>query len=211
MRLKSLCSPGNPAAIYSIGQFVPFLVLLPVAIVLSFASKTWLQVLYVILGYAAICGMLYLRLYLASLSRHFTITTQRIMIEDGLLSKTQESLELFRIDHFELNKPITWRPFGYMSLRLFTSDAELPKSPDLGYPKPGTTRPHFARMPIARARQKGPYDVREGLGFYGLVPPRCLSSYFNPAPSPLLCARNMPVEVGIAVPNMESITRSNAL
>ncbi len=40
------------------------------------------------------------------------ITTQRIKLERGLLSKVQESLELFRIDHFELRKPLGSRLLG---------------------------------------------------------------------------------------------------
>jgi hypothetical protein len=56
---------------------------------------------------------------------HYRITTQRIKLERGVLSKVQESLELFRIDHFELRKPIGERLLGLASLHLFSSDAEL--------------------------------------------------------------------------------------
>ena len=42
-----------------------------------------------------------------------------------MLSKVQESLELFRIDHFELRKPLGSRLLGQASLHLFSSDAEL--------------------------------------------------------------------------------------
>jgi len=60
-----------------------------------------------------------------SLSINYEITTQRIKLERGLLSKVQESLELFRIDHFELRKPLGKRLLGQASLHLFSSDAEL--------------------------------------------------------------------------------------
>jgi hypothetical protein len=42
-----------------------------------------------------------------------------------LLSKIQETVELFRIDHFEVRKPIEMRLLGQASLHLFSSDAEL--------------------------------------------------------------------------------------
>jgi uncharacterized membrane protein YdbT with pleckstrin-like domain len=116
---------GRPAVIYSIGQYVPFAVLIILAIVIAFTMHTSLHVLYVFLAALATEGILYLRLYLRHLSPHFTLTTQRIVVEYGLLSKRQESLEMFRIDHFELRKPITWRLLGHASLHLFSSDAEL--------------------------------------------------------------------------------------
>jgi hypothetical protein len=33
---------------------------------------------------------------------------------------------MFRIDHFELRKPLAWRMLGQASLHLFSSDAEMP-------------------------------------------------------------------------------------
>ncbi|HWE49547.1 MAG TPA: PH domain-containing protein [Bryobacteraceae bacterium] len=117
---------GNPAVIYSVGQFVPFLTVFAAAIVIGFFHEDLrIGVWIVLLGFVILCGLLYLRLYLQSRSRHYEITTQRIKLETGLLSKVQESLELFRIDHFELRKPLGMRLVGQASLRLFSSDAEL--------------------------------------------------------------------------------------
>jgi len=62
-----------------------------------------------------------------SVSKTYRITTQRIKLESGVLGKVQESLELFRIDHFELHKPLGMRLTGNCALRLFTSDEELKK------------------------------------------------------------------------------------
>jgi len=128
---------GHPAMIYSIGQLVPFLVVIALGVGIGFALKYAAQssafqsrdrgILYTVLGCLVVCGILLLRLYLKSLSTHYEITTQRIKIEWNLLSKVQESLELFRIDHFELRKPLSMRLLGYAELRLFTSDAELPR------------------------------------------------------------------------------------
>ena len=86
--------------------------------------NTALQLVYVFFGFAAASGLLYLRLYLKSAATQYTITTQRIKVEYGLLSKVQENLEMFRIDHFELHKPLTWRLLGHARLHLFSSDAE---------------------------------------------------------------------------------------
>jgi uncharacterized membrane protein YdbT with pleckstrin-like domain len=66
-----------------------------------------------------------MRFYAKSRGIHYEITTQRIKLEKGVLSKRQESLELFRIDHFELDKPLGMRLLGQASLHLFSSDAEI--------------------------------------------------------------------------------------
>jgi len=80
---------------------------------------------YVALGFVLLVAIIILRYYFKSASIHYEITTQRIKLERGLLSKLQESLELFRIDHFELHKPLGMRLVGQSSLHLFSSDAEL--------------------------------------------------------------------------------------
>jgi uncharacterized membrane protein YdbT with pleckstrin-like domain len=89
---------------------------------------------YVLLGFIVLCGIICLRFYLKSRTTHFEITTQRIKLERGLLSKVQESLELFRIDHFELRKPLGMRLLGQAYLHIFTSDAEIERFGIYGVP-----------------------------------------------------------------------------
>jgi uncharacterized membrane protein YdbT with pleckstrin-like domain len=117
---------GHPAAIYSIGQLAPFLVVAVAAAAAGyFRADIGIDIGYVLLGFVVLCGIICLRYYIKSRSIHFEITTQRIKLERGLLSKVQESLELFRIDHFELRKPLGMRLVGQASLHLFSTDAEL--------------------------------------------------------------------------------------
>ena len=117
---------GHPAVIYSIGQLVPFLVVIAVAAAVGyFHADIGIDIGYVLLGFVLLCGIICLRYYTKSRSIHFEITTQRIKLERGLLSKVQESLELFGIDHFELRKPLGMRLVGQASLHLFSTDAEL--------------------------------------------------------------------------------------
>lgn len=115
---------GHPAVMYSVGQLLPFLVLIAAAAVAVFAGAT---VAYVLLGFVVLCGIVCLRYYAKSRSIHFEITTQRIKLERGFLSKVQESLELFRIDHFELRKPLGMRLLGQSALHVYSSDAEISK------------------------------------------------------------------------------------
>ena len=119
---------GHPAMIFSIGQLVPFLAVIVLAGVAIFLLKWQDQasyIGYVVLGALLILGVMFLRLYVRSRGTHYIITTQRIKFERGILSKVQESLELFRIDHFELRQPLGARLLGHASLHLFSSDAEL--------------------------------------------------------------------------------------
>jgi hypothetical protein len=113
---------GHPAAIYSIGQVLPFLVAAAAAAGAGIAGA---PAAYVVPGFVLLVVIISLRYYFKSASIHYEITTQRIKLERGLLSKLQESLELFRIDHFELHKPLGMRLVGKSSLHLFSSDAEL--------------------------------------------------------------------------------------
>jgi membrane protein YdbS with pleckstrin-like domain len=112
----------HPAMIYSIGQVTPIIIAIAAAAVAVMAGA---PAAYVALGFVLLIAIICLRIYLKSVSIHYQITTQRIKLERGLLSKLQESLELFRIDHFEVHKPLGMRLLGQGSLHLFSSDAEL--------------------------------------------------------------------------------------
>ena len=117
---------GHPAVVYSVNQFLPFLAVLVAAIAVGyFRAALDVNIWYVISGFVVACGIVSLRFYIRSWSRHFEITTQRIKLERGLFSKVKESLELFRIDHFELREPLGMRLMGQAALHLFSSDAEL--------------------------------------------------------------------------------------
>ncbi|MFZ0301871.1 MAG: PH domain-containing protein [Terracidiphilus sp.] len=122
---------GHPAALYSAGQLTPFLIVIAVTVFVGCLMKaryirgTDINILYLSLFLLVACAVVCIRYYFKSRSIHYEITTQRIKLEHGVLSKVQESLELFRVDHFELRKPIGSRVLGYASLHLFSSDTEL--------------------------------------------------------------------------------------
>ena len=113
---------GHPAIFYSIGQGIPFIVAIAAAAVAIIAGA---PLGYVAMGFLLLVAILYLRIYLKSIRIHYQITNQRIKLERGLLSTLQENLELFRIDHIEVHRPLGMRLLGQASLHLFSSDAEL--------------------------------------------------------------------------------------
>jgi len=113
---------GHPALIYSASQVLPIIAAMAAAAVAVIARA---PVVYAVLGFLLLTAAICLFYYVKSASVHYQITTQRIKLDRGLLSRIQESLELFRIDHFELHKPFGMRLVGQGALHLFSSDAEL--------------------------------------------------------------------------------------
>ena len=89
---------GNPVVISSLGQW---------AIVVITIGIAWL---------------IY---WVKSRSVVYTLTTQRIQIERGLLSTIRSSVELFRIDDFDIHRPFGMRVLGYCMLHLRSSDPDL--------------------------------------------------------------------------------------
>lgn len=129
---------GHPAMIYSVSQFVPFLVVIALAIGVGYAvnaKNVKDGVSYTVLGALILWGIICLYFYVKSLGTRYRITTQRIKREQGLLSTKQENLELFRIDHFEFLKPLGMRLLGHAELHLFSSDAEFENFFVYGVPK----------------------------------------------------------------------------
>jgi len=98
---------GHPVVIYSLGQW--FLIVIT-------------------LGIAAIVY------WVKSRSVTYTLSTQRIQIERGLFSTIKESVELFRIDDFDLHRPFGMRVLGHCMLHLRSSDPDLPAAMIYGVP-----------------------------------------------------------------------------
>jgi uncharacterized membrane protein YdbT with pleckstrin-like domain len=51
-------------------------------------------------------GIAWIFYWLKSVATTYEVTSQRVRIERGILSKVKDSIELFRIDHFDLHKPL---------------------------------------------------------------------------------------------------------
>lgn len=93
--VETMLFAGHPAVIHSAWQ--------------------WLVVVFTL-------GVAYPLYWVRSLATSYEITTQRVRIERGLLSKLKENVELFRIDHFDLHKPLGMRLVGQCLLHLRSTD-----------------------------------------------------------------------------------------
>lgn len=98
---------GHPASLYSLGQWVIVVLTLGIAFVVF---------------------------RLRSAAVRYELTTQRVRIERGLLSKEKDSVELFRLDHFDIRKPLGMRLVGHCVLNLSSSDPGLPAISIYGVP-----------------------------------------------------------------------------
>jgi membrane protein YdbS with pleckstrin-like domain len=116
---------GHPAMVYTAWQWLWIPAVLAVIIGLIVAGVP--DVALVVAGGLVVLAIAFVHYWWKSLSLKYGITTQRIKMERGTLSKVQESLELFRIDHFELRKPLGRRLVSQCTLNLFTTDHEEPE------------------------------------------------------------------------------------
>jgi membrane protein YdbS with pleckstrin-like domain len=143
---------GHPAVLYSFSQVLPFLVVIAAAVIARLAGADF----GIVFGaFVVLAGFVCLFYYLKSRRIRYEITTQRIKLERGLLSKVQESLELFRIDHFQLHKPLSMRLVGHAALRLFSSDAELEKFYIYGVPNLESLADHLRECQLRERGRRG--------------------------------------------------------
>lgn len=150
---------GHPAVIHSVGQLIPFFVGIMLAVLVGYAvgssvSYGWGILYGIVLLLVSWCATS-LYYYLKSRRTHYEITTQRIKLEWGLLTKRQESLELFRIDHFELRKPLGMRLLGKADLHLFSSDAELERFHIYAVPDPQSLAETLRECQLRERERRG--------------------------------------------------------
>ena len=55
-------------------------------------------------------------------SHVYTLTTERLLIEDGIFSKTQETLELYRVRDLQIIEPFWLRLFGLQNIHMLATD-----------------------------------------------------------------------------------------
>ncbi len=64
--------------------------------------------------------------WLAVKSRQYQVTTERLLITDGVLSKTTETLELYRVKDIRMSQPLLLRLFGLENIELITTELTSP-------------------------------------------------------------------------------------
>jgi uncharacterized membrane protein YdbT with pleckstrin-like domain len=77
----------------------------------------------VVILLAGICGAF--KAYLITMTQ-YTLTTERLQIRKGLLTKRTESLELYRVKDVSLVEPLAYRLLGLGNLVIQSSDMTSP-------------------------------------------------------------------------------------
>jgi hypothetical protein len=70
-------------------------------------------------------GIAYLVYWVKSRATHYRLTNQRIQIGRGLFSQLETSVELYRLDDFDIHKPFGMRMVGHAVLHLRSSDPDF--------------------------------------------------------------------------------------
>ncbi len=98
---------GHPVALYSVGQWAVAIVTL---------------------------GLGFFYYWVQSRAVTYTLTTQRVQIVRGLFSTIEQSVDLYRLDDFDLHRPLGMRLLGHATLHLRSTDPDLPTAFISGVP-----------------------------------------------------------------------------
>ena len=60
-------------------------------------------------------------------NRIFQLTSERLLITSGVINKTTDTLELYRVRDLRVAQPFLLRMFGLQNLQLLTSDSSTPE------------------------------------------------------------------------------------
>jgi len=71
-------------------------------------------------------GLWLIPLWWRSRSRHYRLTTRRVVLETGLLSKRLEQVDLYRVSDYTVVRPLSQRVLGTGNLILRTLDKSSP-------------------------------------------------------------------------------------
>ncbi len=93
-----------------------------IAAIVWFTTPRWLGWIVLMM---ALSGWVYVagRVAHGMLNHHYRLTTQRLFIERGILSRTIDQAELIRIDDVRIHKTLMNRMTGVGSVELFSTDA----------------------------------------------------------------------------------------
>ncbi len=93
-----------------------------IAAIVWFTTPRWLGWIVV---YMALAGWVYVagRVAHGLLNHHYRLTTQRLFIEHGILSRTIDQTELIRIDDVRIHKSLLNRMTGVGNVLLFSTDS----------------------------------------------------------------------------------------
>ncbi len=105
----------------------------------------------------AICTFGVAALYYAinAQSTRYEITSQRIKVTSGTLSKTSHTIELYRVDDYVVIKPWTMRVLGFGVLYLRSTDRNTPRVYLVGLPNVDALAEDLRGCSLAEKKRRG--------------------------------------------------------
>lgn len=85
--------------------------------------------------------------------RVYTLTTERLLIEDGVFNKSQDTLELYRVRDLQVTEPFWHRLFGLQNIHLLATDLTTESILLDFMPKSAGLPDHF-RQQVEECRQR---------------------------------------------------------
>ena len=111
---------GSSSPVIKLGTFVFCGIILVASIVFAFLASAWLLILAgIVLIYSAVQWFL-IR------CRVYEVTSERIRITTGILTRVTEEVELYRVRDAILIEPLFERLLGLGNIRATTNDASTP-------------------------------------------------------------------------------------
>ena len=86
-------------------------------------------------------------------NRVFRLTNERLLIESGVLNKSTETLELYRVRDLQVTQPLLLRMLGLQNITLLTTDKSTPDLV-LDYVPAGAGLADKLRVQIEQCRQR---------------------------------------------------------
>jgi uncharacterized membrane protein YdbT with pleckstrin-like domain len=118
-------------------------------------------VAYILLFFMFLNVLKIIRVILRHLNTKYTITTQRIVIQTGLLNITSKQLELYRLKDYSLQQPLWARIWGYANVNLVSSDRILSEARLWGLPDARTVTESMRRAAQVARAESGSVSIRE--------------------------------------------------
>lgn len=103
-------------------------------------------------------GLALIYFLLQSRSTHYKVTTRRVMVEHGLLSKRLEQVDAYRIKDYVVERPFGQRMLGTGNLLLLTLDATAPSVALRGLPTDVVAL--YEKLRVAAEADRGRRGVR---------------------------------------------------
>jgi len=105
------------------------------------------------LGAAVVIGLAAAVKYFIVRSTNYALTSERLIVETGILSRSSEEIELYRVKDWSVLQPLLLRMFGYGHVRITSNDATAPELLLMGISKPEKVR-DMVRTHVEAAREK---------------------------------------------------------